>query len=388
MNLNTVTNTNPNFDVAVLNRLKHKTPFMLIDCDVVKNKYLTFKKVLPDVKIHYAVKSNPDVRIIKTLKQLGSGFEIASVGELDRLLQQGVSIKDIIYSNPVKPIEHIRGSYKAGIRHFAFDSIQELDKLAKHAPDSFVYYRLKVSDYGSSFPLSAKFGGPSDRAVLMMGYAQDLGLKPWGITFHVGSQSEREQAWEVAIETCGKVLKMLQKAGIKLEVVNLGGGFPAKYVERIPTINKIATVIKRSISKNFPYNVKLISEPGRYLVAESAIFATSVIGRGQRAASEWVFVDMGVFQGLIEVLEINGWKYPLYSSIDSGVKNKSKRPFTLTGPSCDAGDTICTEAYLPASINIGDRVYIGSAGAYTKVYATTFNGFKAPETYYCKKSGK
>ncbi|MDQ5972246.1 MAG: Type PLP-dependent enzyme [Patescibacteria group bacterium] len=369
---------------AWITRLKgmpHKTPFMVTDLAIVHENAKVITEALPRVGIYYAIKSNSDERIIETIDPIVAGYDIASLGEYKHLKNLGVASERMLYSNPVKIPEHIQKTYEGGVRHFAFDSMDEISKLSTYAPGSEVYLRIKVSDYGSRFPLSKKFGVDPLHAVAYMDMAAEKGLKPTGLAFHVGSQSENPHSWAVAFETCGEIIKKLSAVGIDISFINIGGGFPASYTERINSLKQIADIINKSITKHIPDHVKIVAEPGRFISATSSVIVTSVIGRETRGSSDWLFIDMGVFQGLLEPLEIDSWRYPIFTNYGKKAAAFSKS-FVLTGPTCDAYDTLGLDYELPSNLKMGDRLYIGSAGAYTKVYASNFNGFSPPKTYY------
>jgi ornithine decarboxylase len=367
--------------ITSLKKLHHKTPFIVTDLGIIRDNVCTIKKYLPNVGIYYAIKSNSDPNIIRTIDKYVDGYDIASLGEFEQLQGLGVASDRMLYSNPVKIPEHIDKTYQQGINYYAFDSIDEINKLAELAPGANVYLRLKVSDYGSRFPLSSKFGLDPLHAVAYMDTAAEKGLNPCGLAFHVGSQSENPHTWEVAFETAGKVIQKLSNAGIDITFLNIGGGFPASYTDRIASIRQTANVINKSIEKHIPKGVRVVAEPGRYISATSSVTVTSVIGRENRGGSDWLFLDMGVFQGLMEPLEIDGWRYPIFTDYGRKAGNFSK-PFVLTGPTCDAYDTIGLGYELPSNLKMGDRMYIGSTGAYTLVYSSNFNGFQPPKTYY------
>lgn len=358
------------------------TPFKLTDLDIARQKLKSFKKAMPNIEVYYAVKSCNDEKLISAIDDRVQGYDIASLGEFELLQGLDVEPQRILYSNPVKVPEHVEKTYKQGVRNYAFDSSEEIDKLAKYAPGSNVYLRLKVSDYGSKFPLSKKFGVEAHHAVSYMGHAQDKGLKAKGLAFHVGSQSESLHSWAIAFETCGEIISKLSKVGINIEFINIGGGFPVTYTERISSIDQIAKAINKSIKRHIPPNVKIVAEPGRYISAESSIIVTSIIGREHRAANEWLFLDMGVFQGLMEPLEIDTWRYPVFTPINEKKPAASATPYVLTGPTCDAYDTIGFDYMLPADLKVGDKIIVGVTGAYTNVYESKFNGFDPPKTYY------
>lgn len=355
------------------------TPYIITDIDKVNSNIAAFHKYLPKVGIYYAIKANRDLPVLRAVDDKVTGFDIASLGELNLLMKLGIDPSRIFYSNPVKIPRHVKAAYKLGVRYFAFDSVNEISKLAKYAPGSNVYLRLKVSDYGSKFPLSKKFGLDALYAADYCSLAQDAGLNVMGITFHVGSQSENIQIWRTAIESVGKIITSLEACNIKITMVNLGGGFPADYGEPIPALKDIAICIKKAQKEFLPKDIQLMAEPGRYVAANSSVMVASVIGREHRSGSDWLYLDVGAFQGLIEPLEMPGWKYPVWTNKRSGGSDKS---FVLTGPTCDSFDTLGFDYTLPSDLTVGDKIYIGAVGAYTSVYATHFNGFLPPKTYY------
>jgi ornithine decarboxylase len=355
------------------------TPFLAVDLGTVAERYERFTADLPGVGVHYAMKCNSSEEVLRTLAAYGSGFEVASLGELQVLLNIGVDAADVLYSNPIKPPGHIAEAHRAGLWRFSFDSEGELHKLAQYAPGAAVYVRLRVDDSTSIFPLSRKFGAETHEARALMQLAQQLGLRPYGVTFHVGSQCGTTSAWRQAIAATGRLMAMLEEDGIRLEMLDLGGGFPARYVGNVPSVAQIAQTVFPAMEELLPYRPgTLVAEPGRHLVAESGIMVASVLGREVRAGENWVYLDVGAYNGLMETQQtVNQWRFPLWSSrADHALV--PHQPFTVTGPSCDSSDTMFYGVALPSTIDVGDRLYIGSTGAYTLSYASSFNGFPPP----------
>ena len=329
------------------------------------------------------MKCNPALELLAAFDQLGSSFEVASWAELQMLQKLGVDPERVLYSNTVKPAAHIAESFSAGLWRYAFDSEGELYKLAQHAPGAAVYVRLRVDDSTSLFPLSRKFGAEAQEARALMLLARSLGLRPYGVTFHVGSQCTTTTAWRQAIAAVGRLLSRLSGDGITLEMLNLGGGFPARYVEDVPSVDQIANTIESALHELLPYRPELLAvEPGRFLVAESAVLVGGVLGREVRAGENWAYLDVGAYNGLMETQQtVNQWRYPLWSSRPDHAA-ADQVPFTVTGPSCDSSDTTFFGVHLPATLDAGDRLYIGSAGAYTLSYASNFNGFPPPSPVF------
>ena len=370
----------------VLRELTHATPYVITDLETVRDRYARFMTNFPSVRCCYAVKCNSSPDVLQTLVDLGSSFEVASLQELDMLRQLGVDARDVLYSNTVKPSSHIAGAHERGLWRFAFDSEGELYKLARHAPGSSVYIRMRVDDSTSSFPLSRKFGAEAGEAGELMALASQLGLRPYGVTFHVGSQCATTTAWRQAIASVGRLLEDLRKDGIQLEMLDLGGGFPARYVEDVPSLEQIAGTLFPALDELLPYTPRLLAaEPGRAIVAESAVLVATVLGREVRAGESWLYLDVGAYNGLMETQQtVNEWRYPLWTSLADHAQ-ASRIPYTVTGPTCDSNDTMFFGAMLPADLDVDDQLYIGSAGAYTLSYASSFNGFPPPAQVFVGK---
>ncbi len=355
------------------------TPYLVTDLDTVAQRHAAFSRALPGVRAFYAMKCNPSPEVLTTLAARGAGFEIASLGELRTLQRLGVDPAEVLYSNPVKPPAHIADAHAAGLWRFSFDSPNELAKIAQYAPGAAVYVRLRGDDQAREFPLSRKFGADLDDALDLMLLAQRLGLRPYGITFHVGSQCGNPDAWRAAVGAAGELMTELRAEGIEIGMLDIGGGFPARYVDDVPAVEAIGAAVMPALADLLPYRPELLAaEPGRHLVAESAVMAVGVIGREQRGDENWLFVEVGAYNGMMETLQTaNGWNYPLWTSLPDHA-DVPHLPFTVTGPSCDSSDTMFTGVSLPATIGVGDTLYIGSAGAYTLSYASAFNGFAPP----------
>jgi ornithine decarboxylase len=357
-----------------IDRLPWRTPFLLMDLDRVEQSYHAMLDALGVDALHYAVKCNPDKRVLTRLHRAGCRFEIASYTELAQLRAIGVQPADVLYSNPVKPAEHIRRAAQAGCWRFAVDGPAELRKLAEHAPGSAVYVRLRTSG-ASGVPSEGKFGVDAAEAHRLLVSAAAMGLRPYGLTFHVGSQMTRPTAWAEAILEAGDLLAALETDGIRLSMLDIGGGFPARYADAVPDPYEYGAYTRQALDL-LPYRPYVVAEPGRGLVADAGVLVSTVIGTATRAGRDWVHVDVGAFNGLMEALETgNTLAFPLTDSLGTA----EQRAYHLTGPTCDSQDTIMFDAALSAGIGAGDRVHIRTAGAYTTAYAARFNGFAIPD---------
>ena len=358
------------------------TPFLVLDLGGIRAAYDRLHAAFEhQLEVCFAVKCNPDSVVLKTLAGVGANFEIASAPELAPVIAAGGDATRVLYSNTVKPASHIAATYAAGVRLFAADSQAEIVKIAREAPGSGVVVRVSVDDTHSRFPLSSKFGAPLSAAVGLLRTARENGLVPSGLTFHVGSQCTDATAWAKAINALAPVLASLGHLGIELELLDIGGGFPARYDRPVPSVEEIGRHTLAALS-HLPHRPRrIVCEPGRALVAESGIIASTIIGREQRLGTEWVYLDVGAYNGLMESAQTKAtWAFPLLTSRLGSAEREMR--CTITGPTCDASDTIFFDAPLRADVVEGDRIYIGAAAAYTLCYASSFNGFPPPTPVY------
>ena len=345
---------------------------------MVTAAYRDLQKALPEVGIYYAIKSNPDARLARHIISLGGSFEIASATEMDMLRENGVKPADLLFTNPVKMINHIKRAHAAGVWRYAFDSHAEVKKLAEHAPGAAVFIRIVAPQHDSAVPSEGKFGVNVTDAVELMAAARDHGLRPYGIAFHVGSQMETPLAWTPAIREAAKLMRMLQEQNILIEMLDIGGGFPGFYGKELPSIAEYGAHITRALKENVPYKVRVVAEPGRYIAAKAGVLTTTVIGVARRGSKTWLHLDVGAFNGMMEALETqNTLHFPVTDSRNAA--NTAR--YNLTGPSCDSQDSILFDVSLSEGLAVGDTVYIHSTGAYTTCYASTFNGFSIPQTF-------
>lgn len=370
------------FKPEALSKLTYATPFFLFSKKRILGNFEEFKKLFPDSYIHYAMKANSEPEVLKTLSQAGCGFEVASKYELNMLKKISVKPEKIIYGTSVKQRDHIREFFEYGVDRFACDSFPELEKIAATAPGSKVYIRTIANDSGSVFKFSEKFGTDPASIIPLLTRAKELGLVPYGISFHVGSQASDPKAWANVLVSLRSIVQDLQEMGIKLEILNLGGGYPCKYTssENAPELKEIAKNTLKEYKK-LPYQPKLILEPGRGLIATTGILVVSVIARIERRGNTWLFLDAGVYNALFETMAYQGsTRYPIVCMRPVG--NSGEALFELAGPTGDSPDVITREALLPQDIEVGDKLIIHHAGAYSLTTSSPFNGFPRPDVYY------
>src|SRR5262245_24269138 len=366
--------------------LKHRKtegPCLVVDLDVVRDNYVAFAKSLPDTKVYYAVKANPAPEILKMLVALGSSFDVASVGETELVLAAGATPDHISYGNPFKKESEIATAFKLGITLFAVDCEAEVEKVARAAPGSRVICRIHCDGTGAEWPLSRKFGCEPTYAPDILEHAHRLGLVAFGISFHVGSQQHNVEAWDRALASTAAVFRSCAERGINLSMVNLGGGFPAKYVRKTPKLESYGKAIFRALRKHFGNNIpNTIVEPGRGLVGNAGLIEAEVVLIAKRNPEDdvrWVYLDIGKFHGLAETIG-ESIRYPIRTSKDKD----EMAPCIVAGPTCDSVDVLYEKnPYpLPVSLAIGDKVLLEAAGAYTTTYSSVgFNGFPPLRQY-------
>lgn len=349
----------------------YSRPFLIVDSSIVRNKSRRFKASMPRVQPHFAVKSNPDPRVLKVLIEEGVGFEIASIAELDILLSLGVNPKDIYYSNPMKSRAYIEYAAEKGVIWYVVDSIEELEKVFSVSAEAKMYARFDTSNVGSDWPLSGKFGAFPDEITRIIQHASELGANLEGVTCHVGSQCLNVDNWVQGIRRGKAIFEEMEEAGLKPTLLNIGGGYPVQHTKPIPSIETIASAINAEL-EDLPENIRVMAEPGRYLVSDAAYFVCRVVGTASRGTKRWIYWDAGVFGGVIETTE--GLRYNVETD-----RQGEPIEWTVAGPTCDSVDICMRDVLLPCDLREGDFIYIKNSGAYTTAYASNFNGFPLPE---------
>ena len=362
---------------ATYSKLRHwKTPFLLFDRHILREKAAEFAAFQPRIKTFYSAKANSTPKLLEYLGVLGLGFEVSSIEELRRVLSVRQSTADVSTSNPIKPPEFIDYAYRNGIDEFVIDSVEELYKVASIAPSSKILVRLSVDNTESGWPLDKKFGVSTEEAIELLILSQDKGLHPLGLTFHVGSQCTGYSSWGKAMSEAAFVWKNVASKGITLEVLNVGGGFPAHHIPDVPTAKQLLETIASHATELFAPPITLRVEPGRGLVGDAGWLVTSVIGKAVREGRDWLYLDVGIFNGLMEA--VGGIEYQ-FDGLNSP-RGNHRREWVLAGPTCDSFDVISRKIVLP-DLAVGDRLTIFPAGAYTTCYASRFNGVSIPRTH-------
>lgn len=359
-------------------------PFVVVDLEVVRKNFERLARALPESRVYYAVKANPAPEILALLAKLGSSFDTASVAEIEMVLAAGASADRISYGNTIKKERDIARAYALGVRLYAVDCPEEVEKIARVAPDARVFCRVLTDGAGAEWPLSRKFGCEPDMAVSVLEHAHKLGLEAVGVSFHVGSQQANTAAWDTALADASRVFKTLAERGIHLKLVNMGGGFPTRYLKDVPTSEDYGKAIFGALRRHFGNRIpETIIEPGRGLVGDAGVIRAEVVLVSRKSedpdGQRWVFLDIGKFGGLAETMD-EAIRYPIRTPRDGD----RTTPCVIAGPTCDSADVLYekTPYELPVTLTVGDEILIEATGAYTTTYASNgFNGFAPLKSY-------
>ncbi len=357
----------------------HGTPLFVIDHDEIRSNYAIFKNNLPRVQAYYAVKANPDPEIVKTLFEAGASFDISSIAEFETVFEniKGRSEqeqhewiwKNIIYANPIKAEETLRAlnKYKPLV---TFDNREEIFKIKECAPDAGVVLRLRVSNAGAMVELSSKFGAAHDEALELIFEAIDAGLHVEGLSFHVGSQTTNFENYMQAINMAALIFKEVAERGYdKMNLLDIGGGFPAPYDESVKPFSELAKRINNELDRLFPTGVDIVAEPGRFIAATAGTAVSKIIGKAVRHGKLCYYINDGVYHTFSGVI-FDHCQYHF-----DAFKTGPTQICTVFGPTCDGLDVISMTEELPSDLARGDLLTSKNIGAYSNATSTYFNGF-------------
>ncbi|MBI5226531.1 type III PLP-dependent enzyme [Candidatus Micrarchaeota archaeon] len=360
---------------------QHDSPLMVISKSRIRQNYQTLKKAMPRAEIHYAMKANPHKGILNILREEGSDFDVASYNEIKMLLDIEVDSTNMIYANPVKAIPDLVRAYNVGVEKFVFDNDVELQKMARYAPESDVLLRLYANGDNAYYKLSTKFGAQPKDAIRLLKKAKRLGLDPVGICFNVGCQVTRSDGYIQAVQAAMKIFKEAKKNGIELTTLDIGGGFPVRYGNKKTDMGgdfdakTIISEVNAAIEEHVPEHIKIIAEPGRFIIGDAAVLIMRVIGLSKRKGVIWYYVDDGYYHSYSDI-HASDWKFDFVPQ-SKGRKIRS----VLAGPTCDSFDVIAKNIWLP-ELELGELIMSPNMGAYTSGMASNFNGFPPAKTVF------
>lgn len=348
---------------------RFETPLLVLSLDQVEKNYDLLQAHIPQLKIHYAMKANPDLRILELLINKGSSFDVASDGEIRTLSQLGVAGDRMIYANPIKIDAGFKACADAGVTHMTFDSESEIQKIAQHCPGATVLLRLRIDNPKAHVDLNKKFGAPLEKALDLMLKAQAAGLDMAGVAFHVGSQTVVADPYLLALDITKKLMQQARAKGLTMRILDIGGGMPIPETGVHYNLSALLDQIAARLNEDFS-DLEIWAEPGRCLCGTAMNLITRVIGVNERNGQTWYFLDDGIY-GTFSGVIFDQWDFKLISFKNSG----KKIPATFAGPSCDSLD-IMFRGKLTEPLEVGDLLLVPVCGAYTSASATTFNGFK------------
>lgn len=347
---------------------RYGSPLLVLSLDEITKNYKILKRYLPRVRVHYAIKANPNADILQVLDRLGSCFDVASDGEIRFLNEMGVDGSRMIYANPVKTKAGLAACRDCDVTRMTFDSSSEIEKIKRERPGATVLLRLRIDNPSAHIDLNSKFGASREKALSLMLQAKLAGLDMAGIAFHVGSQTVGAEPYRRALAVTRELFDEAESAGIHLHILDIGGGFPIPRPGVTFNLRKLLTQINSCIEEKFP-DTEIWAEPGRYMCGSAVNLITSVIGVTERGNLPWYFLDEGLY-GTFSGIIFDQWKFKLINFKDT----RERVTATFAGPSCDSLDVMFREIKT-APLEVGDLLLVPACGAYTSASATSFNGF-------------
>jgi ornithine decarboxylase len=364
-------------------------PFLIVNLGEIIRQYQKWNTHLPYIKPYYATKCNQDPVILNLLYNLGCNFDCASKNEISKVINLGATPERIIFANPCKMISHIKYARAHDVDLVVFDDVNELYKIKMFHSDARLVLRIKTDDSSSLCKFNCKFGADFDDVENLLRLAKNLQLNVVGISFHVGSGCKNKLQYKTAIEDCHKVFVIAKSLDIKIEIVDIGGGFESE------TFEEIAQVINESTKEYFydpeseTYFVDFIAEPGRFIVSTSHTLVLSIINKKSRINKDTkekeiiYYVNDGVYSTLNNIIHDhfvinNNNLFPFNE------RNEKKYKSTIFGPTCDSLDIITKDIMLP-DLMCGEYIYVENMGAYTISlfqHEELFNGFNKPSIHY------
>lgn len=351
----------------------YTTPFLVLSLGQVEYNYKILQQHLPGVKVFYAMKSNPEPSLIKKLAALGSSFDVASDGEIYALSEMGIAPERMVYANPVKTTRGLAAARQVGVRQFTFDSASEIDKIAGVIPGATVLLRIRIDNDASLVDLNKKFGADAGEALGLLCRARERGLDAAGLCFHVGSQNTSAEAYLYALSVSRRIFDAAAHEGIRLRILDIGGGFPIPTGDLNVNVKALAERIQKQLAIFFP-DTEIWTEPGRFISGTTMNLVTRVIGTQVRNGKQWYFLDEGLY-GTFSGILFDHWEYEMETA---KTKKSPEIEATFAGPSCDSLDIVSRDRKT-VPLNVDDLILVPNCGAYSSASATTFNGFAKAE---------
>lgn len=345
------------------------SPLIIVDCERVRAQLRRLRRALPGVDLHYALKPLPHPAVVRTIVEEGGFLDLATSGEVHLASRLGVDPKRCIHTHPIKRDADIRNALDFGVRTFVADNPDEVRKFAPLRAEADLLLRVSFRSPGAVCDLSRKFGCDPEHVVELARLAAELGVNVRGLSFHVGSQAADSGKHVEAIQACARLMAGARRAKLgTLDTLDIGGGFPIDYLQRAADIARFCAPIRAALQR-LPRRIRVIAEPGRYIVGPSAIGVASVMGRAEREGHWWYYLDDGLYGSYSGQLYDHA-RYPVETLRDG----RERLPAVLAGPTCDSIDVIAENLMLP-KLEPGDLIIGRAMGAYTWASASEFNFF-------------
>lgn len=351
-----------------------KTPFLTLSLNQVAHNYQRLKAALPSVEIHYAVKPNNQQSVIKEVYRQRGNFDVCSLGEIKQVLKTGTNPASLVHSHPIKSIDEFDGAVEAGLELFVVDNFEEVKKLSRYTDKKLkILVRFRINtDSHAVVNLQYKYGCTTREVLPLAEQIRETGHEYYGLCFHIGSQCIYPENYVKAIRTAHRLINKLEAHGLKTRMLDIGGGFPIDYLEPVPAIEDFCKPITAALAKQIRPDIKVICEPGRYIVGNACALACTVIGKAAREDKTWYYLDDGLYSTFSGQL-YDHCNYPILTE-----RTGRHKLSVLAGPTCDSFDVMYDGVMIPEH-EVNDRIFFGATGAYCSVSGSNFNALKRPE---------
>jgi ornithine decarboxylase len=359
------------FEPGQIRRLVREfgSPLLIVDCERIRAQFRKLARALPGVDLHYALKPLPHAVAVRSVIEEGGFLDLATTGEVQLARHLGVAAECCIHTHPIKSERDIRNALQFGVHTFVADNPDEVRKFARFTDRAELLLRISFRSPVALCDLSRKFGCDPEDVLALARLAADLGIPVRGLSFHVGSQAVDSGKHVEAIGACARLLAAARRERLGvLDTLDIGGGFPIAYQKKIPSIGRFCAPIRAALKK-MPRRVRIIAEPGRFIVGPAAIGVASVMGRARRDGLWWYYLDDGLYSSYSGQLYDHA-RYPIEALRAGG----EPLPSVLAGPTCDSIDVIAENILLP-ELRSGDLIVGRAMGAYTWASASEFNFF-------------
>jgi ornithine decarboxylase len=343
------------------------SPLLIVDCERIRVQFRKLTRALPGVDLHYALKPLPHAAAVRTVIEAGGSLDLATTGEVQLAASLAVAPQRCIHTHPIKTERDIRNALHFGVRTFVADNVDEVQKFARFTDRAELLLRIGFRSPGAVCDLSRKFGCGPEEVLGIARRAAELGVNVRGLSFHAGSQLSDSAKHVEAIDACALLLAAARRERLgRLDTLDIGGGFPITYAKRTQQIGRFCAPIRAALAR-LPRRVRVIAEPGRFIVGPAAIGVASVTGRARREGVWWYYLNDGLYSSYSGQLYDHA-RYPIEALRGAG----ERVPCVLAGPTCDSIDVIAENVMLPR-LRCGDLIIGRAMGAYTWACASEFN---------------